>query len=85
MGTSQLSLDNLRIGMVVRQSSLSQIFDTYITLVDSKLIDGDIEGTVAYIGDDLNDESDRISMENDGICAIYNSRDEYEGEVTYDE
>lgn len=45
----------------------------------------DIVGRVAYIGRELNAESDRAMAENDNICAIYHDVDEVEGEVTYDE
>lgn len=63
----------------------TNIFNVYITLVDSKVIDGDIIGKIAFIGKELGDESDRVVEENDNICAIYHDSAEIEGEVTYDE
>lgn len=81
----KLRLEDLRIGDTVAKSSLDNIYNMYITLVDSKVIDGDIIGRIAFIGQELGDESDRIEEENDNICAIYHDSSEIEDEVTYDE
>ena len=81
----KLSLEDLHIGDMVSSSSLEEIYNVYITLVDSKIVGEDIVGRIAYIGRDLNEEADRAVAENDNICAIYNDIDEVEGEVTYDE
>lgn len=81
----RLRLEDLQVGDTVTKSSLDNIFNVYITLVDSKVIDGDIIGKIAFIGKELGDESDRVVEENDNICTIYHDSAEIEGEVTYDE
>lgn len=85
MKTAKLRLEDIKVGDIVSEESLSNIYNTYITLVDSRIVGEDIVGKIAYIGKDLNEESDRAVAENDNICAIYNDIDEVEGEVTYDE
>lgn len=81
MKTAKLRLEDIRIGDIVSEASLSDIFNVYITLVDSKIVGEDIVGRVAYIGKDLNAEADRVVAENDNICAVYNDIDEVEGDV----
>lgn len=81
----KLKLEDLHIGDVVSSSNLEQIYNVYITLVDSKIIDGEIVGRIAFIGQELGEESDYVAETNDNICAIYHDRAEVEGEVTYDE
>ena len=81
----RLRLEDLQVGDTVTKSSMDNIFNVYITLVDSKVIDGDIIGKIAFIAKELGDESDRVVEENDNICAIYHDSAEIEGEVTYDE
>lgn len=81
----KLRLEDIKVGDIVSETSLSDIYNVYITLVDSKIVGEDIIGRIAYIGRDLNEEADRAVAENDHICAIYNDMDEIEGEVTYDE
>ena len=81
----RLRLEDLQVGDTVTKSSLDNIFNVYITLVDSKVIDGDIIGKIAFIGKELGDESDRVVEENDNICAIYHDSAEIEGAGTYDE
>lgn len=83
MKSAKLRLEDIRIGDIVSEASLSDIYNVYITLVDSKIVGEDIVGKVAYIGKDLNAEADRAVAENDNICAVYNDIDEVE--VTYDE
>lgn len=81
----QLMLNDLHIGMRVSESSLRNIFDTYITLVDSRIENDDIIGTIAFIGNALTAEADAIIDTHDNICSIYNSRDESSGMVTCDD
>lgn len=83
--TNMLSIDDLKIGMKVSESSLKSIKGFYITLVDSVFEEGDIIGTIAYIGKRLNRKSDKISRSSKNVCAIYNSVEDIDGEVTYDE
>lgn len=81
----KLSLEDLHIGDIVSSSSLEEIYNVYVTLVDSKIIDGDIVGRIAFIGQELGAESDYVVETNDKICAIYHNRAEVEGEETCDE
>ena len=81
----KLSLEDLHIGDMVSSSSLEEIYNVYITLVGSKIVDGDIVGRIAFIGRELGAESDYVVETNDKICAIYHDKAEVEGEVTYDE
>lgn len=83
--TRKLRLEDIRVGDIVSETSLSDIYNVYITLVDSKIVGEDIIGRIAYIGRDLDEEADKVVAENDNICAIYNDMDQVEGEVTYDE
>lgn len=85
MGAVKRRLEDIRVGDIVSEASLSEIYNVYITLVDSEIVDEEIIGRIAYIGRDLNEESDRAVAENDNICAIYHDISEVEGEVTYDE
>lgn len=78
MEAAKLRLEDIQIGDIVSEASLSNIYNVYITLVDSKIVGEDIIGKVAYIGRDLNAEADRAVAENDNICAIYHDIDEVE-------
>ena len=80
-----LKLSDLKLGMKVSESSLKNIKGIYITLIDSEYRDNDIFGTIAFIGRRLNRRSDFISKTSQNICAIYNSEEDIDGEVTYDE
>ena len=84
-GEKLLTLNDLRIGMTVSQSSLKHIKGVYITLIDSFYENNDIVGTIAFIGKRLNRKSDKISRTCNNVCAIYNSVEDIDGEVTYDE
>ncbi len=54
---NKLSFDDLRIGMTVRMSQLSDIFDRDIILINSRLLpDNDAEGEVAYLAGNGDDE-----------------------------
>ena len=66
----RLRLEDLQVGDTGTKSSLDNIFNVYITLVDSKVIDGDIIGKIAFIGKELGDESGRVVEENDNICIM---------------
>lgn len=81
---SKTSLD-IKIGDIVYASSLSGILDTYITLVDCENLGTDIRGRVAYIGNTLNEESNKVLKENNNIMAIYNNSEEVDSEVTFDD
>lgn len=82
---AMLTINDLKIGMKVSESSLRSIKGFYITLIDSVREGDDIIGTIAYIGKRLNRKSDKISRLSKDVCAIYNSAEDIDGEVTYDE
>ena len=85
MKSEKLRLEDIKVGDIVSETALSDIYNVYITLVDSKIVGEDIIGRIAYIGRNLNAEADRAVEENDNICAIYNDLDEVRGEIMYDE
>lgn len=85
MTQRQLSLKDITLGMEVYESELSTIFDTHIILRDANIVGNDIYGKIAYIGTELNDESDKISLSNKTTYGVYNDKDEIEGNLTYDE
>lgn len=85
MEKSKLSLEDIKLGDVVYASSLSNIIDTYITLVDCITTNTDVRGRIAYIGKELNEESSKVLDRNDNIMAIYNSSEEFSDEVSFDE
>lgn len=82
----KLTVKDLSIGMQVKASQLSEIYDTYIILTDIKqLPNGDSIGIVSFVNDVLNSDSDRLFVEGASICPIYKEREYYEGDVVYDE
>jgi hypothetical protein len=45
------TLSDLHVGMVVRESEISNILDTYFVIINSKIVnETDIEGELVYIG-----------------------------------
>lgn len=47
----KLKLEDLKIGMRVKDTQLEEIYDTYIILKDAKTLkDGNTLGTIAFIG-----------------------------------
>ena len=82
----EYTLDELYNGMQVRESQLSNVYNIHIVLVNSFLTeDGDIEGTVGFIGSTLNSESDRLNRRGVMVTHIYNEEAEKEGEIYYDD
>ena len=84
MYNNLLTIDDIKIGMKVSESSLKNIKGIYITLINSAFENDDIVGTIAYIGKRLSHKSDIISRSNNGICAIYNSPEDIDEEVTFE-
>lgn len=83
---AKLSINELKIGMEVRASQLSEIYNTYIILTNAEqLPDGDTVGTISFINNILNEESDRLFVKGARLCPIYREREYYEGDVVYDE
>jgi hypothetical protein len=45
------TLSDLHVGMVVRESEISNILDTYFIIINSKIVnETDIEGELVYVG-----------------------------------
>ena len=81
-----LSINDIVKGMRVRASQLSQIFGQHIILINPDIMsDGDIEGEIGYIGENLNDESDGLNRQGKPVAHIYNDAEEKEGDVYLDE
>lgn len=83
--SSLLSAKDLKIGMRVSKSSLQNIKGVHITLIDAIFDGDDIIGTIAFIGKRLNRKADKVFRDAESICAVYNSVEDIDGEVTYDE
>lgn len=72
-----LTLDDLKIGMKVKASQLSDILDTYIVLTDVHLVKDELGiGTFEGIIDNISDHLVRMTKPNSAL--IYN--DSYERE-----
>ena len=81
-----LSKNDLKIGMTVRRSQLSNIYDIRILLKDTKVLpDNDLEGKLVYFGDANNAEYDKFFESNDAITPIYFNSSESLDEVVFDE
>ena len=80
-----LKLEDINIGDKVYKSNLDGIYDTYIILINSKLVNNDIYGEIAFIGKELNEQSTEIAFSGQTPCSIYNDKEEFEGNITYDE
>lgn len=70
----------INVGMRVKVSDLDDIKDTHIILYDAMRIDntGETEGTIGFIGTELNSESDKLFKPGASICPVYNSSEDYE-------
>ena len=85
MEKGKLSLADIKLGDIVYASSLSNICNIHIILVDCVNTNEDVRGRVAYIGDSLNSESDKIVEASNHIMGIYHTEDEFDEGVDYDE
>lgn len=84
--SKKLRLEDLKLGMMVNNMQLSNIFNTYIILTESNISDNGqyITGKIAWIGDKLNSESDKLNKISNTAC-IFNTDDTCDGEVYYEE
>lgn len=85
MEKSKLSLADIKLGDIVYASSLNNICNVHIILVDCVNTNADVRGRVAYIGDSLNSESDKIVEASNHIMGIYHTEDEFDEGIDYDE
>lgn len=80
-----LSKDQLQLGMRVKISQLSEVLDTHIILTDAEFCDvSDVIGVIAFMGSELNAESDKFVTQSN-TAGVYNDSSEYEEVYTYDE
>ncbi|MBQ7565164.1 MAG: hypothetical protein IJT16_14405 [Lachnospiraceae bacterium] len=85
-GNKKYTIDELHTGMKVKESQLDNIFKKHIILINSYLnSNGEIEGIIGFIGNQLNEESDRLNQKGVIVTHIYNEEVDKEGEVYYDE
>lgn len=83
--SGMLTKEQLQLGMKVKVSQLSNIYDTYIFLKDAEFCGiNDVVGVIAFICTELSAESDKYAMMSRTI-SIYNDSLEYEEAYTYDE
>ena len=83
----QYSLNELQIGMQVRESELHEIIDTYIVLNNTKIIDtedgNDLIGTIWFIGSSLDDKYAKLNRQGQQLGIVYNRSMDREGLVDY--
>lgn len=82
----KLTLDDLHIGMTVKESQLSNILDTYFILLNTVVVsDTDIEGELAYFGDGKDNKYQNWFEQTKPITPLYFSKEDTEDGVVYDE
>lgn len=82
----KLTLADLKLGMQVKASQLSEIYDTYIILTDTEqLPNGDIIGTLNFLNNTLTNDASHLFKKGAKICPIFKEKEYYEGDVVYDE
>lgn len=88
MENKRYKLEDLHVGMHVKKSELSDIFDTLFILTDSQQVPGtdlDVEGNLVYFGPWNSAESYYWYHESHKpICPIYFDSSDIEGLVSYD-
>lgn len=81
--SDKLSLQDIKVGMPVKFSQLSNIFDTWI-LVEEKKVGAD-GGIIRFIGEKTNSISQAILDEGKPIGCIYNDSELIDEDVYFDE
>ncbi len=80
---NKFSLEDLYIGMEIKdKDQLSSIYDTWIMLVKN---DNSDVYAVGFIGKETNAESDKLFMQGNVVCPVYNDSIELEGDIYYEE
>lgn len=70
----------------VKVSQIDNILDTYMLLLNSKLLpNGDVEGELVYFGDGNSDEYNKWFLTENAITPLYFDKAEYADGVVYDE
>lgn len=82
----KLTLNDIKLGMNVKASQLSDILDTYIILTDTKLLpNNDIQGKLVYYGPGNTEEYTKWFTQKKAITPIYFDSTELEDGIVYDE
>ncbi len=81
----QLEIGDLEIGMKVSTNQLNNIYDTYIILGDSTIVEGNIVGTIVFIGEKIDDSISEIRSKYTHIASVYNESTESGDETYYEE
>ena len=85
VATKKYTLPELKVGMQVRKSQLSEIVDVYIVLTDVKSVNNDLDGKIGFIGKEITEEMTKLRNPQIPITCIYNNSTEIGDDVTYDE
>ena len=83
----QLTLSDLKVGMKVKKSQLSNILDTHIILINTEIVgDTDVEGKLVYCDTICReDEYEKWFHQTQPITTIYFNSEEWEDGIVYDE
>ena len=80
-----MTIDDIKVGNIVRVSQLQSIYNTHIFLADCKTIERgrDTKGRIVYIGSDVNSESDRILSESSHTYCFYKDGAEDDTDIDF--
>lgn len=75
--------NEIYVGMHIDDpDQLSKIYDTWIIMTK----DIDKEGyTIGFIGDEPTEESDKLFKHPAGVCPVYNSSEDLDEDIYYEE
>lgn len=77
MKNDKYSIDELKKGMIVRLSQLSDILDTPMILTDTKILpNDDLEGILVYFGDSSTKEYEDWFNQSKPITPVYFSSED---------
>ena len=76
-------LEDISVGMHIDDpDQLSKIYDTWIIMIK----DIDKEGyTIGFIGAEPTEESDKLFKHPAGVCPVYNSSEDLDEDIYYEE
>lgn len=83
--TNKYTLAELKLGMQVRKSQLSEILDTYVVLTNTSIIENDIIGKIEFIGEEITEEVAKLRSPKVAITTIYNNSTEIGDNITIDD
>lgn len=86
MNDRKYKLEDLKIGMVVSVEQLSEIYDTWIMLIQPESSNyGLTDGIVSFIGNEPTTESDKLFSHGNVVIPVFNDSLEADNDVYYDE